>query len=234
MTDEAARSGGRYAVYFAPAPGTALARFGAAWLGYAGAAVAQSAVQAIGAERLRAITAEPRRYGFHATLKPPFFLADGSSPDALDEAVASLAQGVAAFAAPPLRLSRISGFLALTLSTPCPAMQELADRCVDALDRFRAPPSPAELDRRRRANLSPQQDMLLARWGYPYVMAEYRFHMTLTARLGAVEGAAVRAALAPLAAPLCAAPLAVDALSLFHQPSGEAPFRLVRHCKLAG
>ena len=237
MTGEAVLSAGRYAVYFAPAPGTALALFGAAWLGHdvaTGAAVAQPATQAIGAERLRAITAEPRRYGFHATLKPPFCLADGSSPDALGEAVAALAQGVAAFAAPPLRLSRISGFLALTLSAPCPAMRELADRCVNGLDHFRAPPSPVELARRRRADLSPAQEALLTHWGYPYVMEEFRFHMTLTARLDTAEGAAFGAVLGPLVAPLCQAPLLVDAVSLFHQPSSDAPFRLLCRYRLAG
>jgi putative phosphonate metabolism protein len=237
MTGDGYRPEGRYAVYFAPEPGSALARFGAAWLGYdvaAGAAVPQPAVAAIGRTRLHAITAEPRRYGFHATLKPPFFLADGCDPDTLGDTVAALAEGVAAFAAPPLCLSRISGFLALTLSAPCPAMHELADRCVGALDRFRAPPSPAERKRRRRTGLTPRQDVLLARWGYPYVMAEFRFHMTLTARLDAAEGMAVSEALAPLVAPLCRAPLAVDAVSLFHQPGGDAPFRLLRRYRLAG
>lgn len=231
-------SGGeRYAVYFAPEPGSPLARFGAAWLGYdvaTGEAVEQPAPPGISAERLRHITAEPRRYGFHATLKPPFVLADGSAPDALAEAAEALAQGLPAFAAPPLQLSRLSGFLALTLSGRCPAMQHLADRCVSELDAFRAPPSAVELARRRRANLSPRHEALLVRWGYPYVMDEFRFHMTLTARLDAEESAVVERALVPLVAPLCATPLAVDALSLFHQPSADAPFCLLRRYRLEG
>lgn len=237
MTGDAATTEARYAVYFAPEPGSALAGFGAAWLGYdaaTGAVVPPPTLAGIGAERLQAITAEPRRYGFHATLKPPFFLAEGGELEALGEAVAALAGSLAAFAAPPLRLSRLSGFLALTLSAPCPAVRALADRCVEALDRFRAPSTPAELARRRRARLSPRQDALLERWGYPYVMDEFRFHMTLTARLDAAEGAAAAAALAPLVAPLCRAPLAVDAISLFHRPSGDAGFRLLRRYPLAG
>ena len=50
---------GRYAVYFAPEPQSALARFGAAWLGYdaaTGARVPQPSVDGASAERLRAIT----------------------------------------------------------------------------------------------------------------------------------------------------------------------------------
>jgi putative phosphonate metabolism protein len=228
---------GRYAVYFAPEPGSDLARFGATWLGYdvaIGRAVAQPPVAGIDPERLHAITAEPRRYGFHATLKPPFALADGTEAEALAAAVAALANGIVAFTVPRLHLTRISGFLALTLSESCAAMHDLADRCVSELDGFRALPSASELERRRRADLSARQEALLARWGYPYVMEEFRFHMTLTARLDAEEGAIVRAALAPLVAPLCESPLAIDAISLFHQESGEAPFRLLERYKLTG
>jgi putative phosphonate metabolism protein len=228
---------GRYAVYFAPEPGSDLARFGAACLGYdvaTGESVAQPAVAEIDPERLHAITTEPRRYGFHATLKPPFVLADGMGAEALVGEVAALAGSIAAFAAPKLRLASISGFLALTLSEPCAAIHDLADRCVEALDRFRAPPSLAELERRSRANLTARQEALLALWGYPYVMEEFRFHMTLTRRLDAEEGAMVRRALAPLVAPLCETPLAIDAISLFHQPSNDAPFRLLDRYKLVG
>ncbi|HTQ34789.1 MAG TPA: DUF1045 domain-containing protein [Stellaceae bacterium] len=228
---------GRYAVYFAPEPGSALARFGTSWLGYdvvTGEVMTQPVVAGIDPERLRAITAEPRRYGFHATLKPPFFLAEGVNAAALANAVAELAGGIPAFGAPPFCLSRISGFLALTLSAPCAAMRQLADRCVEALDAFRAPPSATELARRRRANLTPRQDELIARWGYPYVMNEFRFHMTLTARLDPAESDTVSAALAPLVAPFCEAALAVDAISLFHQPRDDAPFRLLRRYALTG
>jgi putative phosphonate metabolism protein len=228
---------GRYAIYFAPEPESALARFGAAWLGCdvaAGTAAAQPAAPGVDADRLRALTAEPRYYGFHATLKPPFALAPGADVEGLVDAIAALAARVAPFAAPPLRLARIAGFLALTLSGPCPATQVLADLCVSEFDRFRAPPAEAELQRRRRAGLSPHQETLLQRWGYPYVMEEFRFHMTLTARLDAAESAIVERALAPMVAPLCAAPLAVDAISLFHQPDRDAPFRLLQRYRLAG
>ena len=221
---------GRWAIYFAPEPGSTLARFGAEWLGYdaaSGTTLSQPLLAEIEAERLQSITAEPRRYGFHATLKPPFALAGGFTAEQLDEAVAALARQQAAFDAPHLRLSCISGFWALTLPASCPPLQTLADRCVSELDSFRALPSAAELARRRRARLTARQDELLARWGYPYVMDEFRFHMTLTARLDAVEGAVVARVLEPLVAPLCHSALAIDALSLFHQERRDAPFRLI-------
>jgi len=228
---------GRYAVYFAPQPASALARFGAAWLGCDVAgneSVAQPVVAGIDRERLHAITAEPRHYSFHATLKPPFALAEGVDAAGLEEAVQALAGGFPAFTTPPLRLTRISGFWALTLCEPCQAMDQLATLCVSKLDRFRAPPAPEELARRRRASLSPVQEALLARWGYPYVMEEFRFHLTLTARLDPEEGAAVGRELATLVAPYCRTALPIDAISLFRQYHGAAPFRLLHRYALAG
>jgi putative phosphonate metabolism protein len=228
---------GRYAIYFAPKPGSALARFGAAWLGYdaaAGSKPAQPQLAEITPKRLRAITSEPRQYGFHATLKPPFALAEGTDAGMLDQAMAALARGFPAFAAPRLKLACLSGFWALTLAETSPIMDQLAAVWVGELDRFRAPPSARELTRRRRAGLSPSQDALLARWGYPYVMEEFRFHMTLTARLGAEESVLVSRALAPLVAPYCQTSLAVDAISLFRQDCRAARFRLLRRYTLAG
>lgn len=228
---------GRYAVYFAPEPLSPLARFGAAWLGYdaaTGALVPQPSVDQTSAERLRAITAEPRHYGFHATLKPPFALADGSDAAALDMAVAALAAGFPAFAAPPLKLERISGFWALVPSAPCPMLDRLAAVCVAQLDRFRMPPSPEELARRRRAGLSLRQEMLLQRWGYPYVMEEFRFHMTLTGRLDDQEAIARGRLLAPLVQPFRREELTIGAIGLFHQPDRDRPFQTVRRYPLTG
>ena len=214
-------AGGRYAVYFAPAPGSRLARFGAEWLGY-------DADTGEAVPRLGATTAEPARYGFHATLKAPFALAESCTAEALDAAVARLAGRFPAFSAPPLRLARLDGFWALVPSLPCPMLGELAAACVGELDRFRAPPSSSELHRRRSAGLSAVQDALLLRWGYPYAMQEFRFHMTLTGRLGSDQSEAIGRRLAAWVAPFCQTELAIDALSLFHQPEAEAPFRRLR------
>jgi len=148
--------------------------------------------------------------------------------------MAVFARGYSAFAAPPLRLSSISGFWALTPSEPCPPLHALAECSVRDFDRFRAPLAAAELARRRAARLSPAQEALLSRWGYPYVMDEFRFHMTLTARLDPNEGAPVAHELARLVEPFCRAPLPVDAICLFHQPERAAPFRMLRRYELAG
>jgi putative phosphonate metabolism protein len=231
------QASGRYAIYFAPDPDTPLARFGAEWLGYdaaTGVLLDQPALADISRDRLREITEEPRHYGFHATLKPPFVLAESGTATDLEDAIAALAGRVAAFAAPRLRLSQISGFWALVLSEACPQMDHLAAVCVEELDRFRAPAPEAELARRRRAGLSAHQENLLQRWGYPYVMQEFRFHLTLTARLSGEEGEAVGAVLEPLVAPLCQEALKVGAVCLFYQEHREAPFRILGRYALTG
>jgi putative phosphonate metabolism protein len=227
----------RYALYFAPERGSALARFGRRWLGYdvaSGAFQPQPALSALSAQRLATITAEPRHYGFHATLKPPFVLAPGGDERELLRAVATFAETRPAFSAPPLKLANISGFWALMLSHPCPDMDALAVAAVDQLDAFRASPSEAEMAKRRRGGLTPRQEALLQRWGYPYVMEEFRFHMTLTGRLGGDERALLGEILQQMVVPLCRDALRIDAVSLFQQPTRSAPFRVIARYRLAG
>jgi len=226
------RAGGRYAIYFAPTRRSALGRFGHAWLARDVGAGADMEVPGILAQRLTEITAEPRVYGFHATLKPPFALAKGQSAVALDRALAAFAAVRPSFLAPVLHLTRLDGFWALTFAEPSAAANRLAADCVARFDRFRAPPSQEEFKRRRRAGLSRSQEALLRRWGYPCVLREFRFHMTLTARLAGAEAALLGAHLASVVGPLCRRPLRVDAIALFHQPAAAARFRLVRRYPL--
>ena len=223
----------RYAIYFAPPPGSALAELGADWLGRDcadGAERRQPEVDGLTPARLAEITASPRYYGFHATLKPPFALADGHGEAALTAAVQAFAGSRPPFTAPRLKVAALSGFTALVLSAPCPDMQDLADACVRAFDGFRAPAGAAELAKRRAAGLSPRQEELLQTWGYPYVMDEFRFHMTLTQRLSESDRTLVMAALEPLAAAVTDTPLDVDGIAIYCQPNRDLPFdMLVRY-----
>jgi hypothetical protein len=137
-----------------------------------------------------------------------------------------------AFDAPPLQVGALSRFLALTLSEPCPAFVELAEACVREFDGFRRPPGEQELARRRKAQLSPAQLAHLARWGYPYVMEEWRFHMTLTGSLEAAVFSELRPRLEDLFAPHCREPLRVDSICLFEQPDEGEPFRAIERFPL--
>jgi hypothetical protein len=172
------------------------------------------------------MTVSARRYGFHATLKPPFRLAEGCSPEDLDAAVARFAAENASAMIPLLSLARLSGFFALVPGAEAPGLHALADEVVRAFDSFRDPPTDAELGRRNPALLTPRQRELLDQWGYPYVLDEFRFHLTLTDRIPEGRQADVRRALNDWFAPLLGASVAVDALAVFTEHEPGAPFTL--------
>ena len=216
----------RYAIYFAPMPGTLLHQRGSSWLGrdaHTGEAMAQPGVAGI-AE----LTAEPRRYGFHGTLKAPFALREGFGPEPLMRACAALAAGTVGFRV-RLKVGELDGFLALVPDGDPTPLHDLAARCVREFDGFRRPPTDGELARRRKAALTARQDANLLRWGYPYVLDDFRFHMTLTERLEPGEGARHANAARAHFAPELDVPVTIDAITLFHEPEPGAPFLATHH-----
>lgn len=222
---------GRYALYFAPRADSVLARTGAAWLGRDSAAdgpIPQPQIDGFARSRVQEMTATARHYGFHATLKPPFALADGFTAEALDEALAAFARRSAPITGLGLKVGELDGFVALVLNEDSPEVRNLAANCVRAFDAFRRLPSADELQRRRRAHLSDLEDALLRQWGYPYVMEAFRFHMTLTERLSGEERGRIVPALRKLFGPAVTRNIAIDGLSLFHQEDRDTPFRLVQ------
>jgi putative phosphonate metabolism protein len=226
----------RYAIYWAPPTGSALAGLGESWLGRSvedGNALARRTLPGIGPAELEAATVEPRRYGLHATLKPPFRLAEGKSAAGLAQALDDFARRSPAVVAPPLRLKRIGRFLALVPSARAPALDALAAACVASFDAFRAPADAAEIARRRAAALTPSQEANLARWGYPYVMEEFRFHVSVTGAIAPRLAERLEPLLAELFGPAMVPPLEIGDLALFAEPAPGAPFGLVRRVMLA-
>lgn len=219
----------RFAIYFIPPEG-ALADFGARWLGWdvaRGAAVTQP-----GQTGLETVTAAPRKYGFHGTLKPPFRLVEGVHIETLDKAVAKLASQTAPARSAGLQLAVLGRFLALVPTGDRTQIARVAAACVTELDAFRATPTDAELARRRAANLTPAQDDLLLKWGYPYVLDEFRFHLTLTSALPDDQIAHWSDAAAQLLPALPASfDLAEIALTAERQTGG---FELIRRYALTG
>ncbi len=180
----------RYAAYYAPQPDDPLWRAGCAWLGRDPAGGTLGPGPGLPDDVVEA----PRRYGFHATLKPPMRLRAGCTHDDVEAALCHLATSVPAFPLPPLAVHDWHGFLCLRETTPSPELQALSDACVAGLDHLREPPDEYELARRRAGGLTAAQEANLRRWGYPQVFATWVFHMTLTRRLDATEMATLRPA----------------------------------------
>ena len=227
----------RYAIYFAPPQGTGLERVCSAILGRcvsSGTALQQPAIPGIEPVRWAELTASPRHYGLHATLKPPFFLAKPHDEAALLECVDLIAAKMRPFDLPGLELSLLGSFLALTLTVSCQELEDLARICVTALDHFRRPPRPEELARRRAKGLTANQERLLGLWGYPYVLEKMRFHLTLTGSIpDPQERESVRAALAPLLAPVLYTPVPVQDICVFRQADLKEPFTIQKRIALA-
>lgn len=223
----------RYAIYYAPEAGD-FADFTSAWLGWdvnGGRAVAHPAVAGL-PQPVADLTATPRKYGFHGTIKPPFHLAPGTDADGLSAACAALAARLAPVTLPELQLVDLHGFVALTPLGNTQALAALAADVVMTLDPFRAPPTAAEIARRKPDRLSERQRALLAEWGYPYVMDQFQFHLTLTGSLDPSESAATMAALRPHLMPLLPTPFTLGSLVLFGQAQ-DGMFRILHRYLLS-
>lgn len=101
------------------------------------------------------------------------------------------------------------------------------------MDEFRAPLTDADIERRRSAGLTPRQDELMLEWGYPYVLEEFRFHLTLTGALGDGDIQKAEALLTPLVAPFCEGDFEIGELTLFIE-EGASGFRIIDRFPLAG
>lgn len=221
----------RYALYLAPEIDTPLWRFGSDWLGYdaaTGETIAEATLPTLAMADQFAATAQPRLYGFHMTLKAPFRLADGKTPDDLDALAAELAKRHAPFGPVPLALmlrpaEAGSVFAALCPAESAPALAALERDAVAALEPCRARLTPAEIARRKPERLSRRQLSYLENYGYPYVFEEFSPHFSLTGTLDATDPT-----LSALAAFLADKPelkaFTCQSLVLFEQPEAGERF----------
>jgi hypothetical protein len=166
---------------------------------------------------------DPARYGFHATLKAPFHLREGRSESELHALVRAFAEKREPLDIGPLDVVTLSRFLALCPRGPIKELAALAADCVTYFDDFRAPTSEADRARRLKSPLTERQLTYLDAWGYPYVLEEFRFHMTLASPLEPAAAKALQAELAALWKPQ-STPITIDALTIAHQPQRDGPF----------
>ena len=225
----------RSAIYFIPAADSALYRFGAAVLGYdcyTGNDVGFPGSLPMETAAWRDLTREPHRYGFHATLKAPFQLAKGADEPALIDAFPAFCRSIESVPAFAPIVASLAGFIAIVPAAADPAVDRLAAACVTAFDRFRAPMSTQDRDR-RVVGLTERQAGNLDRWGYPFVFDDFQLHLTLTGRLGADRHAVVLAFLQHRFAATWGRRLVpIDRIALVRQDRPDARFLVIRHAAI--
>lgn len=221
----------RIALYYAPTASSAWWRAGCEWLGRdaeTGRSIVtpeEPAIATLG-QTVAALTGSPRRYGWHGTLVAPFHTAEGVTPQQVLSEAREWTSHITRFDA-PLSAVEMGRFVALrtTRADDDESIRRVAASALYALNSLRARPSAEDAERRLASGLTGRQQTLLHEWGYPYVLDEFRFHMTLS---DALDSASVRAAIVSLwqtrAETLGALPF--HGAALFVQPHAGAPFTL--------
>jgi putative phosphonate metabolism protein len=227
----------RYALYFTPPKDDPLTELAGRWLGrdaFTGQEFAAHEAGDISAGEQRELTAEPRRYGFHATLKAPFALAASVTERDLMTVVEDFAARTPAFMLPELVLGQLGRFFALVPGGLHPPLQDFAATVVKSFEPFRAALSEADIARRKPESLSEAHRANLLRWGYPYVLDEFRFHMTLTGQVPPERQDAMRALLETTFADHTGRPISISGLAVFIEETRGAPFTVYSWLPLAG
>ena len=220
----------RYAIYYVAPRGSVLDRFGAELLGYdawTGKDLPFPEYATRTAADWRELTTDPRKYGYHATLKAPFALAPDTTEAKLAAACAVFADRRRPIPVITPIINSISDFIAVMPTQRSDELQQLAEDCVTTFDAFRAPLTEEDRARRNPHKLTPRQRAYLDCWGYPYVAEEYRFHMTLTGRLNARQRELMLKMLRNHFSATRIERLAIDRIALFRQDDMRDRFRII-------
>ena len=227
----------RYALYFSPPKDDPLTGAASIWLGrdaFTGETYPVPEYEQLGAAEQFELTADPRRYGFHATIKAPFALAASVTEKDLMAVAEDFAARMPAFEIPELVLGQIGRFFALVPGSLHHPLQDFAARVVKSFEPFRAALSEADIARRNPEKLSDNQRANLLRWGYPYVMEEFGFHMTLTGQVPEARAEVMKAILTERFADFTGRPLQISGLAVFIEETRGAPFKVHSWLPLAG
>ncbi len=217
----------RFALYFTPPADHPLTRAASQWLlrdPFEDRTSPPVEMDGLSAGDHAAAIADPQRYGFHATLKAPFELAEGVDPERLIAEAERFAAGYPRFHIPNLVLGQLGPFFALVPDALHPPLQAFAADIVTRFEPFRAPLSESDIARRKPDQLPPVQRDHLLKWGYPYVFDEFRFHMTLTGQIEDMRRAAMRRLLEARFMDFVNRPLPISHLAVFVEEKRGAPF----------
>ncbi|UWM81499.1 MULTISPECIES: DUF1045 domain-containing protein [Rhizobium] len=227
----------RYALYFSPPKDDPLTGAASLWLGrnaFTGETYPAPEYEQLSAAEQFELTADPRRYGFHATIKAPFSLASSVTEKDLMTVAEDFAKRTQAFEIPELVLGQLGRFFALVPGSVHQPLQDFAAKVVRSFEPFRAALSEADMARRNPEKLSDSQRAHLQRWGYPYVMEDFGFHMTLTGQVLETRAEVMKAILTERFAGFTGRPLSISGLAVFIEETRGAPFKIHSWLPLAG
>jgi 2'-5' RNA ligase len=222
----------RYAVYFAPGADSELGLFGQSILCRSATRKRETDARSTFADQSQwlRLTEKPAHYGFHATLKAPFELAHNQSLDSLTAAVTEFAKNQLPIELTSLYPRSLGGFMALTLENEFEPLSRFALNCVESLEPFRKALSDSDLQRRKSQSLSNRQEILLLKYGYPYVADEFHFHLTLSGKLSDHDKDYEAWAISEYSRLISETPV-LDRLAIFKQVDRQSPFlQLVEFC----
>ncbi|NQV58167.1 MAG: DUF1045 domain-containing protein [Alphaproteobacteria bacterium] len=225
----------RYAIYYIPRETEALLNLADDWLGRRTlnqVPYQRISISGISDAMAGDITEQPRHYGFHATLKAPFRLAPKMTRKRLFTAVEQLVQDINPAPRVRLHLDVMDNFLALRPFGDDTALRAIGNACVTELDHLRAPLDKGERAHRLKAPLAPLQIRFLERWGYPYVLGQFRFHMTLSDALPTSKIDSVYDALKAYFGNVLATPLSIDTICIVGDPGAGQPFEALERFTL--
>ncbi|MDR2349246.1 MAG: DUF1045 domain-containing protein [Deltaproteobacteria bacterium] len=216
----------RLAVYFVPEDDSPLGIFGGRLLGRlprAGTPVERASFPGPRGRGFERSAEKAGRYGFHATLVAPFVprVSEKTVANALKEFSKTRETIRMPGLAPKIMPGR---FAALVPGDAVPeSLGKLEKALVETMDEFRDKSVPPK----DRGPLTERQKILMKKWGYPRVLGEFRFHLTLA---GDVDENFFRL-VGELMTPAVLEPFAIDSLSLSREdPDGI--FRLVGSFRL--
>ncbi len=93
-----------------------------------------------------------------------------------------------------------------------------------AFEGYRVPLTEDQVVSYKLNRLTVHQEQMLEHWGYPYVMEEFRFHISVTDRIeNLAERKEVMKALEIFATPVLGKPIMVGDIVVFGQASPEEP-----------
>jgi len=183
----------RYAIYYAPPKESNLEEFGRYWFGWDPINAKSinnkqriNYLNGFGIKNLKNIDKNvliAKKYGFHGTLIPPFKLNKNYSTNTLFKKTEEIAKKLKKFKFYKFKLKKINNFYAFVQNKKNNNINKLSNRLVRELFKFRSPLTKKEIDRRNPSKLSKLQLNILYKWGYPYLMSEFNFHMTLASEV---------------------------------------------------